>query len=255
MVNTNLSVEQLESSLRGNDDDSSDDDFDQENVTKNNERSGKARQMILQCLQCNKDFDSSQINADVATSLCSICNTTSLSNKFPEYQSRTENNTDAVVPELVDDDEEPDIEKLPIYQDAYQQGEIPDYTGFKDSTELEAHFIAGGHAGDGNTLALIIGNLGIQEFTKSRHPDAYGISGKDAFWRFVKDPYEREKELVMYGYDLYDAIQCGEVAHVCNCMIIGHDGFPTGQILYKIGRTRCPNPRSDGFIYDIRENK
>ena len=289
---TGMTTEQLERSLIGNDD--SDDEGDQfETDDQNSEqRSGQARQLILQCLQCNKEFDSSQINADVATSLCSICNTASRSNSFPVYksngggrktngkksskekegaenedntdesdkeqekmQNQTEQGLDYDVPEFVDDDEEPEIEKLPVYQDAYQQGEIPDYTGFKDAKELGAHFIAGGLAGDGNTVGLIIGNLGILEFTQSRHPDAYGIAGKDTFWTFVRDPYEREKELIMYGYDLYDAMQSGEVAYVCNCMIIGQDGFPTGQILYKIGRTRCPTPRNDGFIYDIREKQ
>ena len=56
----------------------------------------------------------------------------------------------------------------------------------------------------------------------------------------------------MYGYDLYDALQSGDVVYVCCCMIIDKDGYPLVQDLYKIGRTRCPKPRTDGFIYDIR---
>jgi hypothetical protein len=105
-------------------------------------------------------------------------------------------------------------------------------------------------------LVVRIGNLGFLEFTQSRHPDAYKFAGRDSWWRFVKDPYDwRGKELVMYGYDLYDAIQTGEVAIVCCCMIIDKDGYPLGQVLYKIARTRCIKPRMDGFIYDIREKK
>ena len=100
-----------------------------------------------------------------------------------------------------------------------------------------------------------MGNSQILEFNQSRHPDAYKITGKAGFWRLVIDPYKREKELVAYGYDLYDAYQLDDVALVCNCMVIGEDGYPTGQTLYKLGRTRCNSPRVDGFVYDIRENR
>ena len=72
----------------------------------------------------------------------------------------------------------------------------------------------------------------------------------------MKDPYNwREKELIMYGYDLYDALQTGEKALVCCCMIVDKDSYPLGQVLYKIARTRCTKPREDGFIYDIRDKK
>ena len=61
--------------------------------------------------------------------------------------------------------------------------------------------------------------------------------------------------LIIYGYDLYDAWQFGNIAIVCYRMIMGVNGFPIGNILFKIGRTRFATPRVDGFVYDIRENK
>ena len=84
---TGMTTEQLERSLIGNDD--SDDEGDQfETYDQNSkQRSGQARQLILQCLQCNKEFDSSQINADVAASFCSICITPSRSNCFLVFKS------------------------------------------------------------------------------------------------------------------------------------------------------------------------
>ena len=63
MVDTGMTTEQLERSLSGAQYDSDDEIINQfvKNVF---EISGKARQMILKCLQCCNDFDSSQINAD-----------------------------------------------------------------------------------------------------------------------------------------------------------------------------------------------
>jgi len=128
-------------------------------------------------------------------------------------------------------------------------------TGFKNAKELGDHFLAGKIASDGNTVVVVVGSLGALEFHQSRNPDDYGITGKDSFWRLVVDPYKRAKTLIMYGYDIYDALQTGEKALVGCCMIMNEDGYPMGQILYKIGRTRCSSPRADGFIYDLIDVK
>jgi hypothetical protein len=58
----------------------------------------------------------------------------------------------------------------------------------------------------------------------------------------------------MYGYDLYDALRSEDKAFVCCCMLIDK-GYPLGQVLYKIARMRCTKPRTDRFIYDIRDKK
>ena len=55
------------------------------------------------------------------------------------------------------------------------------------------------NAADGNTLVVLIGGLGYLELNQDRHPDAYKITGRDSWWKFVKDPYHsRKKELVVY---------------------------------------------------------
>lgn len=95
-----MSTEQLEHSLTGllyN----SDDEINRFE-TNSFEISGKARQMILKYLSCCKAFDSSQINADVATSLCSICNKLFRSNKFPAYGMGNAKSNDADEIDTVD---------------------------------------------------------------------------------------------------------------------------------------------------------
>ena len=152
-----------------------------------------------------------------------------------------------------DNDVEHVHEKLPVHKDVYDKNGIKGYTDFRHAKDLGNHFLAAKTAGDGNTLVVRIGNLGFLEFNQSRHPDAYRITGRDSWWRFVKEPcHSRAKKLIMYGYDLYDALQTGDVVYVCCCMIIDKDGYPLGQVLYKIGRTRRSKPRTDGLIYGIR---
>ena len=92
---------------------------------------------------------------------------------------------------------------------------------------------------------------------QDRHPDAYKITGRDSWWKFVKDPYHsRKKELVVYSYDLYDALQTGDKVFVCyfvfssTKMDISWDKSCT-----RIARKRYTKPRTDGFIYDIRDKK
>ena len=146
-------------------------------------------------------------------------------------------------------------ETLPSHEDIYQQEELPGYTDFQDAKDLGAYFIAAKLADDESTLSFNFGNLNSLEFTQSRDPNYYAVTGRQSFWRFVGDPYTRATALIMYGYDLYDAWQFGDIAIVSYCMIIGASGLPLGDILFKIGRTRCATPRVDGFIYDIREDK
>ena len=282
MTESHISTDELERRLMANLSDD-DEDFEKNLITAApyNTLQGQRKQQVETCNGCEKEYDSSQLNADPGLGLCSACNVSKTSNhirdncrKSPtnspgsskqvetvlENQSKTggsgdtDGNLDAdaeIVPVL----EEELTEKLPVHIDTYSQGEIPGYTDFKDAKELGAHFMAAKLSHDGNTLVLKIGNLKALEFEQSRDPNAYAISGKQGFWRLLIDPYARAHGLLLYGYDLYDAWQYGEVAVVCYCMIIGADGYPTGNVLFKIGRTRCPAPRVDGFVYDIREDR
>ena len=223
-------------------------DADDEDVRIVTLPAAKIQQYVLQCLKCSKEFDSSQIHASISLSLCSFCNASFQTTKHVE--------TDSDIEEIEDqsDDENSEEALPPIHQSVYAQGEIPDYTGFVNAKELAAHFIAAKIAHDGNTVGLKVGDM-VLEFTESRSEGSYSITGKAGFWRIINDPYKREKVLVMYGYDLYEVYQYGDKVYVCYCMIMMEDGYPSGQILFKLGRTRCSNPRIDAFVFDIRENR
>jgi hypothetical protein len=279
---TFLSEKDLESRVTGDAED--DEEFTDASDSHVKGKSSTCTQHIFECNMCTKEFDGSQINADPALGLCSLCN--SKSGSYPDFG--TNNNVEVPAPvekesEPVDnngheqapadssedqgdfsgsqdfgeddkDDFQFNFEKLPPRK-AIDQIEIEGYTGFKNAKELGDHFLAGKIASDGNTVVVVVGSLGALEFHQSRNPDDYGITGKDSFWRLVVDPYKRAKTLIMYGYDIYDALQTGEKALVGCCMIMNEDGYPMGQILYKIGRTRCSSPRADGFIYDLIDVK
>ena len=53
----------------------------------------------------------------------------------------------------------------------------------------------------------------------------------------MKDPYHsRAKGLVVYGYDLYDALQTGDVVYVCCCMTIDKKWISVGTSLVSCTR-------------------
>ena len=229
---------------------SSDADADDENIGIVTFPAAKLQQCVLKCLGCSKEFDSSQINASISLCLCSHCNASVKTKNFSDIDEEDANEEDA----NESDDEHSGERAPPNHQSIYAQGEIPDYTGFSTAKDLAEHFSAAKIAHDCNTVGLKVGNM-VLEFTELRSEESYSITGNACFWRMINDPYKREKVLIMYGYDLYEAYLVGDKVFVCYCMIMDEDGFPSGQILFKLGRTRCSKPRVDAFIYDIRENR
>jgi hypothetical protein len=285
---SNLSIEELEKILSSNAD-----LVDSENgdIYSGNSRNNEAT--TVKCLVCEKEFNSSDTGTDPINLFCGLCNLTlsSFPDRSHEITSRSSSNPMKVNIEKKTDEKRYDEDKsdeknsdksgdadkdnegeddntaepsdeenslldgLPSHADIYQQEEIPGYTGYKDGKELGEYFVAAKLAGDDCNLSLHIGNLSSLVFLQSRDPNNYAITGRQTFWKLSSDPYARGATLIMYGYDLYDAWLFGNIAIVCYCMIMGGDGFPIGNILFKIGRTRCATPRVDGFIYDIREDK
>lgn len=284
--NSNLSIEELEKLLTSDTDciDSENGDFQSVNNHIINKESNKAS---VKCLVCEKEFDCSHPGTDPINLFCSLCNATLSS--FPhnaktstvesskkqtnlltpnpmEVDEEKKNDASEVADkdniveddnaaQYSDEDKDCQLEELPSHEEIYQQEEMSDYTGFKDGKELGDYFVAAKLQGDDCNLSLHIGNLNSLVFMQSRDPNNYAITGRHTFWKLSCDPYARATSLKMYGYDLYDAWLFGNIAIVCYCMIMGVDGFPIGNILFKIGRTRCAAPRVDGFVYDIREDK
>ena len=138
--------------------------------------------MIFKYLSCCKAFDSSQINADVATSLCSICNKLFRSNIFPAYGMGNAKSNDA-----------DEIDTVDLKWDR--------------KTPCSSKRLWAGR--------------------------------KSKYWRFVKDPNERE-ELILYGCDRCDAIQSNDVEYVYNCMIIDHDRFKPFRISTRLAELCVP---------------
>ena len=60
-------------------------DDDNVDISKDDKEGNRLRMMILTCAACNKEFDNSQVNADVELSLCSMCNAATIKSKYPEY--------------------------------------------------------------------------------------------------------------------------------------------------------------------------
>jgi len=234
----------------------------------------------VKCLVCQNEFDRNDVATDPINLFCSLCKSSIASfPKFGETSSHSEKNAcispmdvekendeehiffrtnigniDVNIPEISDDEEKDSMETLPTHEGIYQQDEMSGYTGFQDAIQLGTHFAAAKLAGDNSTQSLIIGNLHSLVFAQSRDPNNLAVTGKQSFWKLVTDPYTRATSLIMYGYDLYDAWQFGDIAFVSYCMVVGTNG-PLGYILFKMGRTRCASPRVDGFLYDIREDK
>ena len=130
---------------------------------------------------------------------------------------------------------------------------VEDYKGFDTGSDVSDH-IKAAMLGQ-QPFTVKIGKFGFLEFNQARDPMDFAIEGRNGYFKLVIDPYKRVVKLVFYGYDLFDAYQWDIYGLICLCMIILEDGFPSGFILFKIGKTRCVDPRVDGFLYHIGENK
>ena len=215
--NTGLGTSELENRLLANngDEDEEDNSEVERDVTAEKDNSSrkqanpKLSQFAIDCLSCQKQFDSTQLNASVELGLCSLCNAEISSKSFPDFDkdvsdrvgsvastpdagvreidenglSNKNDNAGSTADDNLSDNIEDNsvvenllLEKLPVHKDPYKQNEIEGYTGFETAELLGSHFLAGKAAGLTSTLVVKIGNLGFLEFSQSRHPGAYVIS-------------------------------------------------------------------------------
>jgi hypothetical protein len=234
------------------------------------------RMLVLQCLGCEKEFDSSALNADPSQSLCGLCAVDiviAMPSKEVIKQEDNQNTDENVDDEQADD--EPELEELPppavivscllddfnfhmllIFSKDSKTAQgcvVDNYTGFENEKELWQHLSTSVIAKQ--PFAIRIGNFGDQEFRQSADPDDFSATAPRGCFRFTNDPYNRSKKLLLYGFDIYDAHLYGKKALVCLSMIMEPEGHPSGYILYKIGRTRCIRPFSVGWLYHVREDK
>ena len=182
-TNTSLDTTELERRLQSNNGDEEEEELDDvENGDVTAEKgngskratSTKPSQYIIECLNCNKEFDSSQLNCSVELALCSLCYAESSKNNFPDYgndvsglqQSGESSKTDGEGDDenrkdnddldnysndnrlhkeseilnnglqTKDDDDDYVNAKLPVHQDLYEQNDIKGYTYVSNAEDL-----------------------------------------------------------------------------------------------------------------------
>jgi hypothetical protein len=233
------------------------------------------------CNKCKKEFDSTATLANVILSLCSLCNAEEFQDEQGAKKSNDLEEADVEKPNDdnlpgADNDSEAEVvavnlegeveeeekglvdvftsnECLPTSADIHDT--VTGYTGFTNGKDLNAFMAASVLACQ--QFSALIGALGMQEFHQNHEPGEYSTTGKKGWFKFTIDPYLRSKKLVMYGYDLYDAVKVKGpegIGMLCMSMIMTENEGPSGYILVKLGKTRCVRPRTDGFLYHIREN-
>ena len=273
----------------------SDNDDDNHNktaaVTKpvSNLRSNR-KMAVYTCMSCQKEFDGSAVNADVANRVCSVCNpgiaypdlceqvnkntTTNVKSKLTATNEKScnisdddsddsddDDNNHVSAEDIADIDDDLFIEELDD-DDAPEQP-IPDfvdedceeednYSGCKSGKELSDHMVAAILAQQPFGEKI---NGEMVEFNQVKDPDDYSVERKHGLFKIVKDPHRRGKKLIMYGYDLFDAWHYKETGLLCLSMIMRQDGEPTGYIMFKLAKTRCAKPRVDAFLYHVREDQ
>ena len=243
----NFNVKDLEKSLVGTE------DIDDTPFVEVSEKTvgDKTLQEVLTCNKCDKEFDSSAINANPDLSWCSLCNVNVydlINDSDNDQRSKSRDDDLGQHEEDEVDDELPQTDPMENIIP-----EIDGYTGFRSNEEISDH-VKAAMLGE-QTFAVKIGNFGMIEFDQTRDPEDYAIEGRHGFFKFVVEVYKRRIKLVFYGYDLFDAWQFAQTGLLCLSMIMRGDGVPTDFILFKIGKTRCVKPRVDGFFYSIRQNK
>ena len=256
-------VMELESAIIGN---NSEDDNEDGGIIVN-EKQKIPNQLALVCKACKKEFDSSAPGAHPIHSLCTECNPEKCELSFPDISRRKSQKGDDVCHEgehdtdssndiiAVNDDDEAPEDVLPEFEDVEEDEISDDYTGFNTAKELSHHFAAAKLSKQ--PCAIKIGSMGLITFVQSKDPDDYDSAGLEAFFRFKDDPVEVlvKRRIIFYGYDIYEAWQSKERVLVTLCMIMREDGFPSGYILFKLGKTRCVKSRLDGFLYNIKDQR
>jgi len=125
---------------------------------------------------------------------------------------------------------------------------------FKSGEDIGMYMIAASRTAS-KSFSVKFSSLGQQEFNQLRDPEDYAIEGRNGFFKLAKDPFNRSKKLVMYGYDTFDAYMFDGVGILCLSMIMSNINEPSGNVLWKIGKTRCSRPRYDAFLYNIHDQK
>ena len=231
------------------------------------------KQYIMKCNgSCNgKEFDCSATNCNLELGLCSLCNIqqfpvgigASLQDKVRQInrlrkakannsadKSDKINGDDNEFIEDSDEDEDKDDPLLSTPNEFVPIEMINGYVGPANNLEIVNLMLSAKMLHQ--TFSVHISNAKTLEFHQIPDPEAQLIEGKHGWFTLLIDPYnlQRERKLVMYGYDLFDGLVSGAFGLLCLCRIINEDDSMSPYILFKIGKTRCVKPRADGFLYN-----